>query len=193
MSGGMTGMIGVLVVTLLPLGFLIVLFAGGVFFLRDNVQQDGKPPIRSSLFYSSKYSVLAIWGAMVLQAWGVPVSPLEVPSSLSAIGLALWVFGFALLYIGRFEMGRSFRLGTPKEQTCMKVKGLFTFSRNPMYVGMYATVAASVLCTLNPVVTALAAFVIAAHHSIVLAEEDYLQKAFGKEYLEYRARVHRYI
>jgi protein-S-isoprenylcysteine O-methyltransferase Ste14 len=193
MSGGITGMIGVLVVTILPLGFLIVLFGGGVFFLRNNVQQDGKPPIRRSLFYSSKYAVLAVWGAMVLQVWGVPVSSLEVPPFLSATGLALWVSGFALLYLGRFEMGGSFRLGTPKEQTCMKVKGLFTVSRNPMYVGMYATVVASVLCTLNPVVVALGAFILAVHHSIVLAEEDYLQKVFGKEYLKYRARVHRYI
>lgn len=147
MSGGETGMIGVLVVTILPLGFLMVLFGGGMFFLRKNVHQDGEPPIRRSLFYSSKYAVLAIWGAMVLQVWGVSVSPVEVPPLLSATGLAVWVSGFALLYIGRFEMGGSFRLGTPKEQTGMKVRGLFTISRNPMYVGMYATVVASVLCT----------------------------------------------
>ena len=90
-------------------------------------------------------------------------------------------------------MGSSFRLGTPKEQTRLKVEGLFRLSRNPMYVGMYATMVASALYTLNPVVILLGAFVIAIHHSIVLAEEEHMQKMFGQEYLEYRNRVRRYI
>ena len=90
-------------------------------------------------------------------------------------------------------MGSSFRLGTPKEHTSLKVEGLFRLSRNPMYVGVYATVVASVLYTLNPVVMVLGAFVIAIHHSIVLAEESHMQKVFGLEYWDYCNRVGRYI
>ena len=62
-----------------------------------------------------------------------------------------------------------------------------------MYLGMDATVLASALYTLNPVVILLAAFVIVIHHKIVLAEEEYLQKVFGQEYLDYCHRVRRYI
>lgn len=90
-------------------------------------------------------------------------------------------------------MGGSFRLGTPKEHTTLKVKGLFRLSRNPMYVGMYATMVASALYTLNPLVILLGAFVIAIHHSIVLAEEKHMQMVFGQEYVDYRNRVRRYI
>ena len=90
-------------------------------------------------------------------------------------------------------MGSSFRLGTPKEHTSLRVNGLFRLGRNPMYVGMYATMAASGLYTLNPVVIVIAVFVIAIHHSIVLAEEDHMQKVFGQEYMDYRNRVRRYI
>ena len=186
-------MMGALAATLLPLGFLIVLFGGGAHFLRNNIEQDGEAPINRTLFYVSKYSILVLWGAMILQSLGIGISLFEVPPLFQIIGLLSWCFGFALLYIGRFEMGRSFRLGTPKELTSLKVDGLFGLSRNPMYVGMYATVVASALYTLNPVVIVLGAFVIAIHHSIVLAEEVHMQKVFGQEYLDYRNRVRRYV
>jgi protein-S-isoprenylcysteine O-methyltransferase Ste14 len=186
-------MIGAIAATILPLGFLIVLFSGGALFLRKNIEQDGEAPINRTLFYISKYSILALWGVMVLQIWGMSISFFEVPLPLQVIGLVVWFFGFALLYIGRFELGSSFRLGTPKEHTSLTVYGLFRLSRNPMYVGMYATVVASALYTLNPVVILLGAFVIAIHHSIVLAEEKHMLKVFGLEYLEYRNRVRRYV
>jgi protein-S-isoprenylcysteine O-methyltransferase Ste14 len=186
-------MIEALLATLLPLGFLIVLFGGGAHFLRNNIKQDGEAPIHRTLFYISKYSILAIWGAMVLQIWGISLPIIAVPPFIEAISLAAWFFGFALLYFGRLEMGSSFRLGTPKEPTRLRVGGLFSVSRNPMYVGMYATVVASVLYTLNPVVMVLGAFVIAIHHFIVLAEENHMQQVFGLEYLDYCKRVGRYI
>ena len=186
-------MIAAIAATILPLGFLVVLFGGGALFLRNNIEQDGVAPINRTLFYFSKYSVLILWGAMVLQIWGISISFFEVPPLLQVIGLVSWFFGFVLLYAGRFEMGSSFRLGTAKEHTSLKVDGLFRLGRNPMYVGLYATLVASGLYTLNPVVMVLAVFVIAIHHSIVLAEEKHMQKAFGQEYLEYRNRVRRYI
>lgn len=186
-------MIAALAVTILPLGFLVVLFGGGALFLRNNIEQDGEAPINRTLFYFSKYSILAIWGVMVLSVWGISLSFFEAPPFLQVTGLTLWFFGFALLYIGRFEMGGSFRLGKPKEHTSLKVDGLFRLSRNPMYVGMYATMVAPSLYTLNPAVIFLAVFVIAIHHSIVLAEENHMEKVFGQEYSDYRNRVGRYI
>jgi protein-S-isoprenylcysteine O-methyltransferase Ste14 len=185
-------MIAAIAASILPLGFLVVLFGGGAIFLRNNIEQDGEAPINRTLFYISKYSILALWGTMVLQIWGIGISFFEVPPLLRVIAFVLWFFGFALLYIGRFEMGSSFRLGTPRELTTLKVNGLFRISRNPMYVGMYATMVASGIYTLNPVVILLAVFVIAIHHSIVLAEENQMQKVFGQEYLEYRNQVRRY-
>jgi protein-S-isoprenylcysteine O-methyltransferase Ste14 len=180
-------------VTILPVGFLIVLFGGGTLFLRRNIEQDGEAPINRTLFYASKYSILVLWGAMVLRSWDISISFIEVPRILQLIALLFWILGFALLYLGRFYMGDSFRLGTPKENTSLKVDGLFRLSRNPMYVGMYATIVASALYTLNMVVILLGALVIAIHHSIVMAEEEHMQKVFGQEYLDYCNRVRQYI
>jgi protein-S-isoprenylcysteine O-methyltransferase Ste14 len=90
-------------------------------------------------------------------------------------------------------MGDSFRLGTPKEDTSLKTDGLFRLSRNPMYVGVYATIVAASLYTLNPVVILLGAFVIAVHHAIVLEEEKTMHRVFTRKYSEYCSRVRRYV
>jgi protein-S-isoprenylcysteine O-methyltransferase Ste14 len=75
----------------------------------------------------------------------------------------------------------------------LPVGGLFQFSRNPMYLGVYATILAGVLYTLNPLVLLAGVFVVAVHHRIVLAEEQHLQKTFGAEYADYCRRVRRYL
>lgn len=186
-------MIEAFVVTIFPAIFLIVLFGGGSLFRRKKIDQDGTAPINKTLFYASKYSILILWGAMVLQSWGINISSVEVPTLAKWISLFLWIFGFLLLFIGRFGLGSSFRIGTPKESTNLRVEGVYRFSRNPMYLGVYATVLASVLYTLNPVVLLLAVFVIAVHHKIVLAEEEHMRKVFGQEYVDYSRRVRRYI
>jgi protein-S-isoprenylcysteine O-methyltransferase Ste14 len=186
-------MIEAVLVTIFPVGFLIVLFGGGALFLRRNIEQDGEAPINRTLFYASKYSVLVLWGAMVIQSWGISISFVEVPRFLQLIALLFWILGFSLLYGGRYKMGDSFRLGTPKEDTGLRMDGLFRLSRNPMYVGMYATIAASALYTLNPLVILLGIFVIVVHQKIVIAEEKHMQKVFGQEYSDYCNRVGRYI
>ena len=186
-------MIEAALVTILPVGFLIIIFLGGALFLRKKIEQDGEAPINRTLFYASKYSIIILWGAMALASWGIGFSPFQVPRLLQLIALAFWFAGFALLYLGRFTMGDSFRLGTPKEDTSLKTDGLFRLSRNPMYVGVYATIVASSLYTLNPVVILLGAFVVAVHHSIVIAEEKNMQKVFSRKYSEYCSRVRRYV
>jgi protein-S-isoprenylcysteine O-methyltransferase Ste14 len=186
-------MIEAVLVTILPVGFLVVLFGGGFLFLKRNIEQDGEAPINRTLFYVSKYSILVLWGAMVLQSWGIRISFVEVPQTLQLIALLFWASGFAFMYLGRFMMRDSFRLGTPKEDTSLRTAGLFSISRNPMYVGVYLTIAGSSLYTLNPLVILTGIFVTAVHHRIVRAEEKHLQNVFGREYSEYCSHVRRYI
>jgi protein-S-isoprenylcysteine O-methyltransferase Ste14 len=180
-------------VTLLPLAFLVVLFGSGEVFRRRNIDMDGDSPIGKPLFWSSKYLILLLWAAMVVHSWGIDLSLVSVPEPLGWTALCLWSAGFALLFIGRFGLGDSFRIGSPKERTSLTVVGLFRFSRNPMYLGVYATLLAPVLYTLNPLLVVLSVFVAGVHHRIVLAEERYLRTVFGEQYAEYCSRVRRYL
>ncbi len=186
-------MIEAFFVTLFPVVFMILLLGGGEVFRRNSIEQGGEAPINKALFATSKYSILVVWGAAVLASWGVDLAVPGAPAVVGGIALALWAAGFVLLFLGRFGLGSAFRLGTPKETTSLRTGGMFRFSRNPMYVGVYATVLASALFTMNPLVWILGAFVIAVHHRIVLAEEEHLRTAFGPEYDEYCRRVGRYI
>jgi protein-S-isoprenylcysteine O-methyltransferase Ste14 len=185
-------MIEALIVTFLPVVFMILLLGGGEVFRRKKIEQGGGAPINKELFATSKYAILVIWGATVLASWGVGLSVLETSAVITGIALAFWVAGFAFLFLGRFGLGNSFRLGTPKESTTLRTAGLYGISRNPMYVGVYATVLASALYTMNPLVWVLGAFVVAVHHQIVLGEEGYMETVFGKEYADYCRHVGRY-
>ncbi len=186
-------MVESLFVTLLPLGFLILLFGGGEVFRRRNINMDGNPPIGKVLFLSSKYLILVVWGAMVVHSWGLSLSFVRVPNLSRWMALFLWGSGFILLFSGRLGLGDSFRIGSAKEPTNLMVDGLFRLSRNPMYLGVYATLLASVLYTLNPLLLAAAAYVVVVHHEIVLAEEKHLRTVFGEQYTEYCGHVRRYL
>jgi protein-S-isoprenylcysteine O-methyltransferase Ste14 len=182
-----------IVVTLFPAAFLAVLFGSGERFRRRQIDMDGDAPIDRTLFYSSKYLILALWVAMVMHTWGIKVSFWTAPALLKWAAVGLWMAGFLLLFSGRLELGTSFRIGQPKESTGLRMGGLFRVSRNPMYLGVYATLLASVLRTLNPVLLLLAGFIVVVHHRIVLAEEAHLRGAFGEDYVTYCRRVRRYI
>lgn len=186
-------MVEAMVVTAFAMVFLVLLFGGGALLRRKNIDMDGEPPIDRKVFYISKYTILVLWAAMVVRSWGVRLSFVQTPGWLRGLSLGLWIGGFLLLIIGRLGLADSFRIGSPKESTRLKVGGLFQFSRNPMYLGVYATLLAAVLYTLNPLVLLAALFVAAVHHRIVLAEEQHLQKAFGEEYTDYCRRVRRYL
>jgi protein-S-isoprenylcysteine O-methyltransferase Ste14 len=186
-------MVEPVVVTILPALFLIVLFGGGALARRKNIDMDGEAPIDRRVFYVSKYSIVLIWTAMVLRGWGVDLSVAAAPGILRWVALCLWVFGFTLLFIGRLGLGAHFRIGSPKENTGLIVDGIFGLSRNPMYVGVYATILASICYTLNPIVFLIGVFVVVVHHRIVVAEEQYLLKVVGREYADYCGRVRRYL
>ncbi len=181
------------VVTVFPVVFLAVLFIGGEQSRRRHIDMGGVVPISRAPFHISKLMILLLWIAMVIDAWGVNLSFFTPPAALKWASVLIWGAGFMLLFSGLFKLGESLRVGLPRETTSLQTGGLFRVSRNPMYLGVYATVLAPVLSTLNPILLLLGVFVIAVHHQIVLAEETHLREAFGEEYSGYCRRVRRYL
>ena len=186
-------MIEPLFVAAFPALFIVVLSAGGAALRRRQIDMDGTPPIDRNLFLLSKLAIIIPWAAMILQSLGLNLSLAGGPRLLKLISLGLWASGFALLSTGRLGMGSSFRVGCPKDPTALRASGLFRYSRNPMYLGMYTTLLASTLYTKNPLILLVGVFVIAVHHRIVLAEEACLRRTFGQEYVDYCHRVRRYL
>ena len=186
-------MIESLVVMSPPVLFLALLYGSEALLRLRGIYSSGDPPIEKTLFACCKFAIMIPWGAMVLRGWGVTLLAPERPEVLRWPVLGLWILGFALLFSGRLGLGPAFRIGLAKEKTSLKQNGVFRFSRNPMYLGIDATLAAAALYTVNPIVFAVGVFIAAVHHKIILAEEARLRNVFGEAFVQYCRKVKRYI
>jgi protein-S-isoprenylcysteine O-methyltransferase Ste14 len=187
-------MITKIILSLLPLVFVVHLFITEYLLYKKGIKLDGNPPINKFWFFSSKYAVVLIWSGMVLELWNI-----HIPGSFSnnqvtqAAGIVIWVLGFVFLYVGRFSLGNSFRIGVANERTEFIAKGIYKISRNPMYLGLYLTFAGCILYSLNIFYFILSVVVLVIHHLITIAEEKQLNIIYGDAYKGYCKKVRRYL
>ena len=155
------------------------------------MSQIGRAPIHPVLFVLAKVAIVAphltlAWAA-VQAAAGTLAFPGAAPFALAAVVIGLTVAGVAIR-----NLGDSLRVGLPDEPTQFREQGLYRFSRNPIYAGIFLSLMGA--CVLVPwwpnlVSTAVA---IGLHHRIVLSEERFLDGRFGQVWRDYAARVRRY-
>jgi protein-S-isoprenylcysteine O-methyltransferase Ste14 len=89
------------------------------------------------------------------------------------------------------------RIGTnarPSQPTlALATTGMFTWTRNPMYVGgSLALLGIAIGFALDWVIMLLVVSLPVVHYGIILREERYLERKFGDEYRRYKAKVSRY-
>jgi protein-S-isoprenylcysteine O-methyltransferase Ste14 len=117
-------------------------------------------------------------------------------------GALRWVLGAALV-LGGTALLASFntafhRKGTAvepwKPTTAIVTTGPYRLTRNPAYLGMALVYAGIALLADAPWVLVPLPFVLAVIDRAVIArEERYLERKFGREYLDYKQRVRRWI
>jgi len=131
---------------------------------------------------------------MVLEIWDI-----SIPGSFNnnhfvkLAALAIWLVGFIFLYVGRFSLGNSFRIGVANEKTEFVAQGIYKISRNPMYLGLYLTFIGCMLYTLNVFYIIISIIVLTIHHIITIAEEKQLHIIYGDTYKLYCSKVRRYL
>ena len=124
------------------------------------------------------------------QLFRVSLPGQEIAGGLvAAAGVAIYLWcAWNFTFVGR---------GTPSPThppRALVVRGLYHFSRNPMYVGVVSVLIGEALATgsgnqLAYTVACAAGF----HIRVVLGEEATLRRTFGAAYDEYCARVPRWI
>jgi protein-S-isoprenylcysteine O-methyltransferase Ste14 len=153
----------------------------------------GKPTIHPILFYTGKLSGYVTWilpGLSLAELFNISMinlMPLRWASFI-ILGLGLFFSVFSMI-----NLGKSTTLGLPKEDTRLKLKGLYTISRNPMYVGFNLLTLSSILYIQNIFVLLAGLYSMCVYHLIILSEEKFLENRFGTKYLEYKKRVRRYL
>jgi protein-S-isoprenylcysteine O-methyltransferase Ste14 len=83
----------------------------------------------------------------------------------------------------------------PAQAASMVTSGVYRFTRNPMYLGMFCLLAAwaAWLGRLAPLLAGLPAFVLYMNRFQIRPEERALEQRFGAAFREYAARVRRWI
>lgn len=146
----------------------------------------GKTTINPVLFYTGKISGYITW-ILVINITNNSIIFFKYFSFI------IFLIGFVFTTTSLINMGKSTRLGLPLENTTFKTNGVYKISRNPMYIGFHCFTLASMSFTLNIVVILLGIYSIAIYHLIILSEEKFLEHRFGKEYLEYKSKIRRYL
>ena len=148
----------------------------------------------------------------------VVIFPPLIPLSVLVVGVVLNFFmplGLLahVLFLGRIVAGaiafivgigmviganRIFqRIGTnarPSQPTlALATIGMFTWTRNPMYVGgSLALLGIAIGFALDWVILLLVVSLPLVHYGIIRREERYLERKFGDEYRRYKTKVPRY-
>jgi len=121
---------------------------------------------------------------------------LAVPFALHLLGLLLLTCGVAIYLWCAWDFAAK-GLGTPSPIDAPKVlviRGLYRFTRNPMYVGVSAMILGQALFYESLAIAIYLCAVITAFHLFVrLYEEPTLTRLFGAQYQEYRRNVPRWL
>ncbi len=134
---------------------------------------------------------------LILQILAAIFTPLPQSSFTHVLviaGIVMYVSGFVLAFWSRAVMSKSW--GVPGEHVAKQNKlvttGPFSFSRNPIYLAfllLYFGFAAAIQSWLIILRIPLVIY----FYKSTLREEKNLEKMFGKEYVDYKARVPRFI
>jgi len=114
---------------------------------------------------------------------------LAIAVALLALGAA--IYGWCVWDFATFGRGTPAPIDAPKK---LVVRGLYHYSRNPMYVGVLTVILGwAVLFRAGHLV--LYALVVGSCFQlfIVFYEERFLAREFGQQYENYRARVNRWL
>jgi protein-S-isoprenylcysteine O-methyltransferase Ste14 len=139
------------------------------------------PPVWLALF------VAAAWALGRL--WHVPVGPLH------AAGAVLVVAGLAVMLAAILTMAAARTTVIPRrDPAAMVSRGVFRWSRNPIYLGDALILTGAVLWLGAPVALLLVpVFVALITHRFILGEEARLRAAFGAEFDAWATRTRRWI
>lgn len=117
-----------------------------------------------------------------------------VHTAAKAAGWALLLVSLGWTVVAQTQMGKSWRIGIDqKNKTNLVTSGLFSMSRNPIFLGMRLSMFGLVLLRPNAVTVAAALVADVLIQIQVRLEEDFLRKQHGAKYEEYLGRTRRWI
>jgi protein-S-isoprenylcysteine O-methyltransferase Ste14 len=147
--------------------------------------------LKNVLFTAVVPGTVAVYVPLLLSHDRTPATGLALVAALVVLALGAAVYFWCLWDFAVTGLGTPAPIDAPKK---LVVRGLYRFTRNPMYVGVLTVIAGWALFfqAASLAIYALAVG-ICFHTFIVIYEEPHLAREFGAQYDEYRSRVARWL
>jgi protein-S-isoprenylcysteine O-methyltransferase Ste14 len=115
-------------------------------------------------------------------------------NTLSKIGWGFLFLSLIIVWIAQSQMANSWRIGIDeKNKTQLVTKGLFSVSRNPIFLGIMIANIGLFLVIPNAFTLLIITLSIISINTQIRLEEEFLRREFGNDYLEYAKKVRRWI
>jgi len=146
------------------------------------------------LLFAAVVAAVAVYSLSErLYEYLTPMAWLERPW-LRWAGVALLLVSLAWTVVAQAQMGESWRIGIDEERrTPLVCKGVFGLSRNPIFLGMISTLLGLFLVMPNAVTLLVLGLGVVLIQIQVRLEEEFLSRAHGDDYADYRRDVRRWI
>ena len=121
----------------------------------------------------------------------VPISYLQT-QILTITGLALIHIALVWISFAQFQMSNSWRIGIDeKNKTKLVTDGVFSISRNPIFLGMIISVLGLFLILPNTLTFFLTITTYIVIQIQIRLEEEFLQKQHAQDYVNYKLKTRR--
>jgi protein-S-isoprenylcysteine O-methyltransferase Ste14 len=157
-----------------------------------NFDPIGKNPIPVPLWVLSKFMMLCCWLFFIVKFKQPEFILYESPFT-DSLGLIIGIAGCLIGAASLLQLGEAASIGLPRIRTKLRTRGIYGWTRNPVYLGAFAMCVGSCVYAIDPVNFVLCTLTIVMHHRIIKSEERFLAKTFGESWLEYSHRVPRYL
>ncbi len=88
---------------------------------------------------------IAVAMSLVWMLWVAATGEIRLSPFSTALFLTLLLVGSLVLTLGLFGLGRNLRMGLPNEETVLVTTGIYGYSRNPIYAGIFCMMGASLV------------------------------------------------
>ena len=122
----------------------------------------------------------------------LPFWYLDNPTFLK-IGWVFLFFSLILVWFSQSQMSSSWRIGIDENnKTELVTKGVFSISRNPIFLGIMITNIGLFLVIPNAFTLLIISLSTISVNTQIRLEEEFLKREFGNEYKEYTKKVRRW-